>query len=136
MNHENQNLNLQMRWQDNSYYVRVLEQALTNLHTDKEIAIYLFSQGTKSDYIDFKVFDNVHYCMEMNAQDSFLHMVYADLLITSKSSFSYKPALLSYGIKICPRDFWHGYPTTSDWILADEKGDFNTRELNFTHEQV
>jgi hypothetical protein len=48
----------------------------------------------------------------------------ADLLITSKSSFSYKPALLSKGLKVCPKDFWHGYPDTSDWILVDEKGSF------------
>lgn len=55
----------------------------------------------------------------MNSQDSFLHMVYADCLITSKSSFSYKPALLNKGIKVCPKDFWHGYPNTKDWLLID-----------------
>jgi len=31
----------------------------------------------------------------MGEQDSFMHMVFADLLITSRSSFSYKPALMS-----------------------------------------
>lgn len=59
----------------------------------------------------------------MGAQASFLHMVYADALIMSKSSFSYKPALLNRGIKFCPADFWHGYPKTTDWILLDEEGD-------------
>lgn len=60
----------------------------------------------------------------MNAQHSFLHMVNADLLITSKSSFSYKPALLSNGIKVCPSDFWHDYPKKKDFLLVDNKGDF------------
>jgi hypothetical protein len=61
----------------------------------------------------------------MSANESFLHMVHADCLITSKSSFSYKPALLSNGIKICPKKFWHGYPNSSDWILVDENGNFS-----------
>ena len=65
----------------------------------------------------------------MNAQDSFLHMVNADMLITSKSSFSYKPALLSNGVKISPRNFWHGYPNTKDWILVDDNGQFDTSQL-------
>lgn len=65
----------------------------------------------------------------MDAQTSFLHLVYANLLITSKSSFSYKPALLNNGIKICPRNFWHGYPDSKDWILCDNNGIFDVSSL-------
>ena len=64
--------------------------------------------------IKFNYKDTVNY--------SFLHMVYADVLITSKSSFSYKPALLNTGIKVSPKQFWHSYPKTTDWLLADEDG--------------
>lgn len=60
----------------------------------------------------------------MNAKDSFLHIVYADVLITSKSSFSYKPALINRGLKICPENFWHGYPKSDDFVLTDEEGRF------------
>ena len=60
--------------------------------------------------------------MDMGAQASFLHMVYADVLITSKSSFSYKPALLNHGIKVCPENFWHGYPDSNDWVMVDNHG--------------
>jgi hypothetical protein len=56
-------------------------------------------------------------------------MVYADLLITSKSSFSYKPALLNKGIKLCPKKFWHDYPSMEDWVLADENGNFDLKKL-------
>jgi hypothetical protein len=56
-------------------------------------------------------------------------MTCADLLITSKSSFSYSPALLSRGVKIVPRDFWHGYPDSKQWILADEAGNFDINAL-------
>ena len=61
--------------------------------------------------------------MHIGAVDSFLHMVHADLLITSKSSFSYKPALLNRGIKVSPRNFWHGYPDSEDWVMADDEGE-------------
>lgn len=126
---ENQNPNLLMRWQNNDYFTNVLSNVLKTMTTEKPIAIYLFSQGAESDFEDFKHFPNLHFCLEMSARDSFLHMVYADLLITSKSSFSYKPALLNIGIKVCPKDFWHGYPQTEDWILADENGNYELKKL-------
>ncbi len=125
----NKNPNLIMRWQDNDYFINVLTNVLENIATDKKIQIYLFSQGKKEDFKEFSKFDNIIYCLDMDAQDSFLHMVFADLLITSKSSFSYKPALLSNGIKICPKNFWHGYPQRSDWILAEESGEFEIEKL-------
>lgn len=65
----------------------------------------------------------------MDEQATFLHMVKADLLITSRSSFSYKPALLSSGIKICPPKFWHGYPDAPEWIVCAEDGSFDVAKL-------
>ena len=126
---ENKNPNLLMRWQGNDYFEKVLHKAVDNIKTNKPIAIYLFSQGEIKDFPEFNEFSNLHFCLDMNAQDSFLHMVNADLLITSKSSFSYKPALLSKGVKICPEDFWHGYPNHEDFILADSFGDFEIERL-------
>ncbi|MDK2977678.1 MAG: hypothetical protein PWP52_392 [Bacteroidales bacterium] len=126
---KNKNPNLVMRWQDNKYFEEVLTNVLLTIKIDKPIAIYLFSQGERGDFTGFEKFDNIHFCLDMGAQDSFLHLIYADLLITSKSSFSYKPALLNNGIKVCPRNFWHGYPKTKDWILADEKGQFEIEKL-------
>jgi len=118
------NPNLIMRWQGNEYFVNVLGNVLNSIKTDKSIAIYLFSQGKIEDFTEFNQFENLHYCLDVNPMDSFLHMVYADILITSKSSFSYKPALLNKGIKVCPKDFWHGYPESDDWLLVDNDGNF------------
>lgn len=125
----NGNSNLQQRWQDNEYFENSLSQALGYLSGDKPAAIYLFSQGKPADFSSFHIFDNVKLCLDMDARESFLHMVNADLLITSKSSFSYKPALLNKGIKICPADFWHGYPETADFILADNEGNIRYQHL-------
>ena len=127
---ENQNPNLLLRWQGNDYFETVLIQVLEGLKVTKPIAVYLFSQGDNSDFPEFEKFDNLHFCLDMNAQDSFLHMVNADLLTTSKSSFSYKPALLSRGIKVCPQNFWHGYPDTKDFVLVDDNGSFDSNLLN------
>lgn len=123
------NPNLAIRYLSNDYFERVLKQVINNLHTSKPIHIYFFSQGKKNDYPEFANYQNIHWCLDMNAQESFLHFVYADLLITSKSSFSYKPALLNKGIKVCPKNFWHGYPNSNDWILCDNNGNFETFKL-------
>ncbi|MGN0558019.1 MAG: hypothetical protein ACI4IS_01035 [Acutalibacteraceae bacterium] len=116
------NPNLSMRWLDNDYFVNALKSTLELISTDKKVHIYLFSQGDAKDYSEFDEFSNITFCLDMDAKASFLHMVYADALITSKSSFSYKPALLCEGLKICPKNFWHGYPKASDWILLDDEG--------------
>ena len=123
------NPNLTMRYLSNDYFEKVLKQVVNNIQTSKPIHIYFFSQGKPEDYPEFSTFQNLHWCLDMNAQDSFLHFVYADLLITSKSSFSYKPALLNNGIKVCPRNFWHGYPNSEDWILCENDGSFDIEKL-------
>jgi hypothetical protein len=124
------NPNLQMRWQENDYFKNVLSNTLKNLNVDKPVSVFLFSQGIPDDFREFSNIPNLHFCLDMDAPSSFLHLVYADLLITAKSSFSYKPALLNKGIKICPKNFWHGYPDEKDWILADDNGDFEQEIIN------
>ncbi|PVD52650.1 hypothetical protein DC498_09045 [Terrimonas sp.] len=114
--------NKSLRFQGNDYFVKVLENTIQNIKTSKPISVYLFSQGTVKDFSDFNQFSNIRFCLEMNAIDSFNHMVHADALITSKSSFSYKAALLNRGLKICPENFWHGYPQSEEWILTDDDG--------------
>ena len=123
------NKNLTLRWQDTSYFTNVLRSVLSNIQANKQPKVYVFSQGVLGDLSEFDQFGNVQYCFEMSPQDSFLHMVYADILITSKSSFSYKPALLCNGLKVCPRNFWHGYPDDPLWVLADEDGSFDDKAL-------
>jgi hypothetical protein len=126
---DNKNPNLVMRWQNNDYFEKVLASIISDIRTEKPVYIYLFSQGVKKDFQEFEKFNNFVFCLDMNPQETFLHMVQADLLITSKSSFSYKPALLSNGIKVCPREFWHGYPDNYNWILVDEDGNLDKNTI-------
>ena len=37
---------------------------------------------------------------------------------------------MNNGIKICPRNFWHGYPADNQWILAENDGNFDISLLN------
>jgi len=118
-----------LRWLNNDYYEKVLKQVVENIHVSKPISIYLFSTGKAEEFLEFSKYGNVHFCSNMDEYATFLHLVRADLLITSKSSFSYKPALLNDAIKICPRNFWHSYPDTKDWILAENDGSFDVNCL-------
>ena len=120
---------LKARYLANDYFERVLENVLDGVSVARPVHIYFFSQGTPDDFKEFWHFANLHWCMDMSAYKSFEHLVHADLLITSKSSFSYKPALLSHGIKVCPPNFWHPYPSTQEWIVADSSGSFDSAHL-------
>lgn len=123
------NPNLAMRYLSNDYFEKVLKQVTDNLQVQKPVHIYFFSQGKPEDYPEFAKYPNLHWCLDMNAQESFLHLVFADLLITSKSSFSYKSALVNKGIKVCPKNFWHGYSNSKDWILVENDGTFDLAQL-------
>ena len=111
---------LTMRWLRDEYYEGVLQQ-ISEIFKDTPINIFLFSQGKKEDYMKFEKYGNIYYCVNMSPMESFLHMVRSDILVTSRSSFSYKPALLSDGIRICPDGFWHGYPDDEKWIVASSR---------------
>lgn len=114
----------------NDYYYNVLQNAMRIISTPKPIHVYLFSQGRKDDYPEFSQVPNLHWCLDMDAISSFLHFVRADLLITSRSSFSYKPALLNReGVKLVPDGFWHSYPNDRKWIVCNNQGDFNEVSL-------
>jgi hypothetical protein len=119
-----------MRWLSNDYYEKVLVRVLENQKMDKPMAIWLFSTGKAKEFEEFAKYGEIHFCNDMDEYQSFAHLVFADLLITSKSSFSYKPALMNDGIKICPQNFWHSYPDTKDWILVDNDGTFDVSKLN------
>ena len=43
-----------------------------------------------------------------------------DILILSKSSFSYKAGLISNNLKIAPSNFWHAYPKNKKWKIINE----------------
>ncbi|NBB31617.1 hypothetical protein GVN22_25055 [Cellulophaga sp. BC115SP] len=123
------NDNLTMRWQENDYFVNVLSSLIPKIKSEKPIRIFIFSQGSIDELKEFNRFANVEFCLEMDPINTFLHLVKANILITSKSSFSYKPALISNGLKISPKSFWHGYPENNNWLLVEEDGIVRSNEI-------
>jgi hypothetical protein len=118
------------RWLSNDYYEKVLQQVLENIKVNKPLVVWLFSTGKPEEFAEFEKYGEVHFCSDINEYQSFAHLVFADLLITSKSSFSHESALLNNGIKVCPRNFWHGYPCDKKWILVEDNGTFDIDKLN------
>lgn len=123
------NANLSMRFQSAKYFGAILEQVVPITSRERPVSIWVFSQGAESEFEEFAKYGEVRMCTDMDQYESFIHLAKADLLVTSKSSFSYKPALLSHGVKICPRDFWHGYPDDPNWILAESDGRIDASNL-------
>jgi hypothetical protein len=120
-----------LRWLSNNYYEKVLQQVVQNIKIAKPLNIYIFSTGDAQEFVEFSKYGHVRFCSDMDEYTSFLHLIRADLLITSKSSFSYKPALINDSFKICPRNFWHSYPSyDKKWILAENDGTFDIRKLS------
>ena len=90
---------------------------------------FRFSTGKPEEFESFKQYGDVRICSDLDEYASFVHLVYADLLVTSKSSFSYKPALMSKGIKVCPDGFWHGYPERPDWFIVGADGKLSEEQI-------
>lgn len=123
------------RWTGNEYYEEVLK-ALAKLNVGKPIKIHVFSTGKPEEFESFKQYGDVRICSDLNEYASFVHLVFADLLVTSKSSFSYKPALMSKGIKVCPDGFWHGYPDLPDWFVLGSDGKLTEDQICRLDEQI
>ena len=101
----------------------MLENFLKKIKTKRKVKIFIFTQFNNKNLKIFNKFLNVQYCYKISPYKSFINLVYADVLLTSKSSFSYKAALISRGIKISPKNFWHRYPNNDkNWILANSNG--------------
>ena len=111
------------RFLDINYFIKTINKSLSIINTPKKKIIHIFSEDKLNSFSKLTNFKNIKFCHNLNQYKTFLHFVYADLLITSKSSFSYKAALISKGIKVSPKNFWHGYPKNDKkWYLTNKDG--------------
>jgi len=119
------------RYTDTLFYKNLLSGVASILNdAGIEASIHLYSQGELSDFFDLEEVD-INYHLNECVFTTFYNLTEADILIMSKSSFSYSAALLSKSIKIY-QPFWH--KPLDDWIVAhwsgeNEKVDFNESSL-------
>jgi hypothetical protein len=79
------------------YYFNVIERIKRNVISSKQIIFHIYSQNDISDYDEFDK-EGVCFHLNENISDTFIGLVAADILVTSKSAFSYSAAILSDGI--------------------------------------
>lgn len=87
--------------------------------------VRLFSQVDERELTPFKDL-GCELCLDMAAVPTFREFVEADVLITTKSSFSYTAAILNDGVKLYEP---YSHAPMSDWIVRASDGGFDTERL-------
>lgn len=85
------------------YFLNVMN-IIRNEYKQKKV-FHIYSQGDINDFLRFQS-EDVIFHLNDSIEDTFYDMVTSDILVMSKSSFSYSAALLSDGI-IYYLPFWH-----------------------------
>ena len=105
------------------YFNKVVDQVKEILNQQNiEYFINLHIEGDPDGFLhENNKFDDV------NPIKSFFDFITADLVISSKSSHSSVPAMLSGKLMIYPNDTW--MPSLPGWISADKDGKFDTNKF-------
>ena len=97
-----------------NYYFDIIARIKKTMVNEKRIIFHIYSQNDMRDYDEFDK-EGIYFHLNENMFDTFIGLVTADILVTSKSSFSYAAAILSDGI-IYYQPFWH--PPGEKWIVC------------------
>jgi hypothetical protein len=98
----------------NDYYFKCMNGIRNDFsQSEKPLQFHIYSQGKESDFDVFKEFNPVFH-LDETTFPSFIGMTFADILVTSASSYSYTAALLSKGM-VLYLPFWH--PPRAHWKI-------------------
>ena len=89
----------------------------------QDYTLSVYSEGRESDFAGLQE-TGAKLFLNIDAIWTLRQLIEADILIMSKSSFSYVAALISDGIKLY-EPFWHAPP--DPWILRNSKGGFDQK---------
>ena len=124
--------NNKRRFVNHDYFVNCLK-CITHWLDSRMInySIQIYSEGKKDDLQEFEIFNKLTYRLNDDHFDTLHHMICADILIMSKSTFSYLPALLNENGVIVYKPFWllPPKPLESNWIIADDAGNLNEDQI-------
>jgi hypothetical protein len=99
--------------------IACLEQISRNLN--RKFVFSVYSQGNPSDFAEFaEIGCQLH--IDSDAIWTMRKLVEADMLIMSKSSFSFVAAVINRGVKVYEHSF---NPPLSDWIAKRPDGSFD-----------
>jgi len=120
---------LAKRWTPDGFYVKLISNLRRVLPTETDY--HLFSHGNRSRFASFEKIPDLHFHINEDEFISLHHLVCADVLVTSKSNFSFIASVLSSGFKLSiPFSvFWSDIP---DYLPATEissKAEFDPAKL-------
>lgn len=125
----------------NEFYIRVAQEVAEGLERlDRPYALELVTETprdaskrlwrfrSRSDPLaDFRRLPNLSVHANEDSLDALTRLSTADVLIMSKSSFSYVAAVLNVGGLSIFTPFWH--PPMSQWLRAEADGSVSTADL-------
>lgn len=114
-----------------SSHIKNIFDILKERLCDKKVCVYIHSQGDKKDFIDLLEFseENFEIILKLNEHpiDDMYHMSNADLLIMSKSSYSWISHLLNFNQTLVRDNFYQ--PTYPNRVFLDSEYKFDPSEL-------
>ena len=105
--------NVSERFLNDIYYLKIIDFIRKNYINNK---FYIVSEGNILNFNNF-IADDITLYINEDPCSSFIYMVMSDILVMSKSSFSYSAALLNENIVFYPKDFWH--KKASHWKIYE-----------------
>jgi hypothetical protein len=114
-----------------SSHIKNIFDILKEKLCDKKVCVYIHSQGDKNNFIDLLEFseENFEVVLKLNEHpiDDMYHMSNADLLIMSKSSYSWISHLLNFNQTLVRDNFYQ--PIYPNRIFLDSDYKFDPSEL-------
>lgn len=107
------------RWLSDEYYLGVIDNIKSTLNTDYKITIYV--QRKNFNHKLFSEYDIVYDDGGVSDNEVWLKLLYSDILVMGKSSFSHSAGMLSNGMCIYSDDTKH-YPSIIDkeWVSSND----------------
>lgn len=101
------------RYTSNEFYLNTMA-LLREQYAGKNIQFHIYSEGTQEEFNCFNEKQNTVLHLNEDVKSTFIGLIMSDILVQSKSSFSYVAGLLSKGI-VYHIPFWH--PPLSSWVI-------------------
>jgi hypothetical protein len=125
--------NASNRYTSNTSVIQMVQNLIENLRingvTENTIVFHVFSQGDANDFSDIlEEFRNLemYFHLDSSPFESFNGLVESDILVMSKSTFSYLAALLCGGVKIYD-NFYH--PPLKNWVKWSKNYNLSRKEF-------
>ena len=98
----------------NTEYLSIMNR-IREEYQGRDIEFHIYSQGSIHNFTELQS-EQTTFHLNERVLDTFTDMIFADVLVTCRSSFSYMAALLSDNV-VYYMPFWH--PPRSHWLRTD-----------------